>query len=1162
MKKLMLSLVAACAALVSFTLKGELKWGAGDYTPEDWTPAENNLLFGNRATFAGTLYTEDKCSTDPATVTDGIVPGSSCDYKKIFGIADNSSLTWDLGVASDIKSLRVFTRWGDGGRSGIGISSVKVWVDGAADWTTLEGSALSYQIDDKKGASLYGVLTNDTGLAIAENVLKLQVNFGHQDNKGTGYVEFEAVSASEMKPTPATADFRPYSIGGTTQTFAAKVTSYGRFSSAATMTMELSTDAEFTAILSSDPVALSGDGDLNVEKQLTVSGLQPDTLYYSRLKVVNEKGVTFVSETQQYSTIDTLICLGVGYVTTETGFKATVVISSMDAASATIDFYANGALVESRDISAAGNYDFDVTSSAAAVVLRAEISYDGRTVTREVTAQKGASGHVLPDPSAHASAATALKIKPGDTITLPSVLEPAHYLVLNQSFLSQQDNVFTAIKPGIVGIEVYGADGTLATTMAVIVLPEKIGNGNIYIKKDKSENWGAASHWWNADGTQATDYPRLADDIAMIPDSETWKCYMPIPSGAVLGGLYVGRFVNAEGGVVLRYNSLTFRRTDGKPVMIQACSNCHIAGDNKSSAGIQFGDGATDFIYESDTIFDGGWDGVDIAKAYCYLSYKSNSPHEIKKGVTLTFKNFSAKGTSRGYTFAAPTLKGAGTIWNRSAANIRYENASDEFSGIVRDSSHGNENFDRSGPTFFNSAAMTNASVEAYGFVCNSSGSPDPSSTAGSGIVKTGWDPNYDCPAVHAWINWLPAHGMTLVNAVYFCGSTENGGYGVGNAEYKYTESLTVGRGFSYVYRHQDRSNKSGHPINWFETDALAHADKGTIRIDDHYRSSRDKDPGTSTNNVTILHGFNALAVGGTGDSQTAKNFPILPWAVSPSKHTGKLDFICVDANERVCDRYAVDEKPSDVPTGEDANVYTWQRDLVLSESKVFNALTICNNNKLKTMGAGKTLTLTSGGLILLQNTSSIGTKTGGEENGALVLGDATKPGYVYALSTDPNDPNCVYAPTTAKGGLVFGYTGYALLAGDQTGVDDELVVNAGTLDLGSQDKTVACTLDVPVRVLANATVKLNNAEMRDSAVYFDDIAGYSGKVALNAASTTCLKVYVRDTPEETEWTSIPRGTYTAAELNKLFKTEHFTGDGQLIVRKDDFVSGMVIIIE
>ena len=1137
-----------------------------DYTPVDWTPAENNLLLGNRATFAGKLYTESKCSEDPATVTDGIVPGSSCDYKKIFGIADNSSLTWDLGVASDIKSLRVFTRWGDGGRSGIGISSVKVWYDGDADWTTLEGSALSYQVGQKLGASLYGVLTDSSGGAIAENVLKLQVNFGHQDNSGTGYVEFEAISASELKPTPAAGDFKPYSIGGTTQTFSAKVSSYGRFSSAATMTMELSTDAGFTTILSSDPVALSGDGDLNVERQLTVSGLQPDTLYYSRLKVVNEKALTFVSETQQYPTIDTLVCLGIGYVPTETGVKATVVISSMDTASATIDFYANGAFVESRDISAAGNYDFDVTSSAAMVALRAEISYDGRTVTKEETAQKGASGYVLPDPSAYATVATALKVKSGDRISLP-LIGKMSYRILNHSFLSLDGAVLTAIKPGVVGVEVYGLDGTLAATMVVVVLPEKIGNGNIYIRAETSnQDWHSASNWMTVDGSVATDCPHNVDDIAIIPRLSTAQ-YFKVKEDISLGGLYVGiiksganstYYIQRADGVTT-IPVVTFRRTDGEPVTIQICGNNQKDVDSLRTY-LQFGDGNNKlgFKYESDTILDGGWDGVDAKFANGRPSYATNCTNEIPAGVTLTIKNIDTTGTDASCTFAAPVLKGAGVFWNRSGANIRFESSrqSDLFTGVIRDSSHGNQNIWRSGPSNFYSAAVTNASVEAYGFVANSSGSPG-ANTSGVGMFCTGHDHTHANPGIHPWINWLPARGMTLINSTYFCGSTESG-YGVGVAEYKYTAKTTVGRGFSFIYRNSNRNNKDGHPINWFETDALVHADKGTIRIDDYHRSNY-ADVSDTTNTVTILRGFKNFAVGGAGDPKTSENYPIVPWMVTPSKNTdnGKLAFTCADGDDRICDMGTRTNRKLDEVVDEDENAFVNNKTTALTADRTVNSLWIWNQNQEKKFGADRTLTVKSGGVIFRADDSSFGTKTGGDANGAVVLGDATKPGYIFAESTNASKPNSIYAKVTAPGGLVFGYTGYAVLAGDQTGVDDELVVNAGTLDLGSQDKTVACTLDVPVRILANATVKLNNVEMKDSAVYFDDIAGYSGKIQLNAAETTCLKLYRRDTPEETEWTSLPRGTYSAATHPDLF-----TGTGTLVVRKDDLARGMYLIVK
>lgn len=766
------------------------------------------------------------------------------------------------------------------------------------------------------------------------------------------------------------------------------------------------------------------------------------------------------------------------------------------------------------------------------------------------------------DPSEHASAATALKVHAGDTIALPG---DSSYMVLNKSFLSQNGNLLTAIKPGIVGVECTNSVGALATTMAVFVLPEKIGEGNIYIKKDTSESWNKASAWLNVDGTAAADYPHLTDDIAIIPDSATWKCYMPIPADCVLGGLYFGRFVNAEGGIVLRYNSLTFRRSDGKPVMIQACSNN--LTDEKSSAGVQFGDGATTFIYESDTIFDGGWDGVALKKTYCAPSYKSNSPHEIKAGVTLTFQNFPAKGTSMGSTFTAPSLKGAGTVWNRSAANIRYSNASDEFTGVIRDSSHGNDNTDRSGPTYFHAAAVTNASAEAYGFVCNSSGAPS-CSTSGAGMLCTGWDPSYNSPGFHG--NYFPEHGLTLVNSTFRCGSTENTGWGAGIAEVKHTEKFTIGRGFSYVYRHNNRNNKDGHPINWFETDALVHQDKGTIRFDDYNRSEYGS-PQATTNNVSEIHGVSSHLVGGSGNPLTSENYPIIPWMVTPSNHSNnkKLAFTCFDAEDRICDMMTRTSRALDAVVDAQENIYVNNQSIKLTANRTVNSLWLYNpsqGNGAKNLGSGlatATLTVTSGGVILSSNSSGIGTQDRPTQNGKLVLGDASHPGYVFAEATTATTPNGIYAEVTAPGGLVFGYTGYALLAGDQTGIDDELVVNAGTLDLGSQDKAMACTLDVPVRILANATVKLNNAAMSSSDVYFDDIAGYTGKIELNAAETRCRKLFVRDTPEETEWTALPAGTYGASGSGaENVDDTRFSGTGILTVSSaGDAVGAMIIVM-
>ena len=973
-------------------------------------------------------------------------------------------------------------------------------------------------------------------------------------NKAGEKANADRIEFKTLTPTAPTGSFRLLDLSSDSQTFEATLDDFGDGSTNAVLTMELSTTAGFDEIAASASVTVDATG----AQMLTVSGLESGVLYYSRLKIDNSWHVPYVTASQSYATRAQVECAGIGYTTTETGFDVSVAISYVSVDDATVTLFADGVQVgETQAITAAGNYPFAVTTDAKSVALKAVVAYGATEKEFTITATKGTSSRIVGNVTDHASAATALKVKPGDQITLPPLAGLASYKILNHSFLSLDGTVLTALKPGIVGVEAYGADAALVATIGIIVLPEKIGNGNIYIKKDKSENWGAASHWWNIDGTQATDYPHLADDIAIIPDSETWKCFMPIPAGAVLGGLYVGRFVNAEGGVVLRYNKLTFQRTDGKPVMIQACSNSRISG--KSSATIQFADQATEFYYASDTIFDGGWDGIDATMATARPVYNANGTHEIPAGVTLSWRNLDNTNIKQGQNMIdCPILIGEGTVWNRSAAGIKYGRDCSRFTGVYRDSSRGNSGTWVSAPTWLRHASVSNGSAEVYGYVNNSSGSPSISGS-GVGFLGTGGDHPSVAPAPHE-DSWFPKKGLTMVNSQYDMAQIENGSWN-GAPEKKLTDNFTVGQGFSAVIPLNDlRSTDQKFPINWFETADLVHLNKGTLRFDDLERKNQGNVYlDAPKHSKTFLHGISDYLVGGTGDPKTSENYPIVPWMVMPSKNTdnGKLAFACADGDDRICDMGTRTNRKLDEVVDEDENAYVNNKTTALTADRTVNSLWIWNQNQEKKFGADRTLTVKSGGVIFRADDSSFGTKTGGDANGAVVLGDATKPGYIFAESTNASKPNSIYAKVTAPGGLVFGYTGYAVLAGDQTGVDDELVVNAGTLDLGSQDGTVACTLDVPVRILANATVKLNNVVMRDSAVYFDDIAGYSGKIQLNAAETTCLKLYRRDTPEETEWTSLPRGTYSAETHPDLF-----TGTGTLVVRKDDLARGMYLIIK
>lgn len=993
------------------------------------------------------------------------------------------------------------------------------------------------------------------------------------ENDNGHSVTSSASAFTTLLPTAPEGTVILKSNGAASQTFIVTVTDLGDGSDSATVTMQCATDAGFTeGLRESDPVVVA-ESDLGIAKDIAVSGLQKNTDYYTRLKIVNTWGFVYYTEAEPYTTFDSVVVQGVGYASVEGGFNVDVVVSYMEGDSVTVELFANGVSVGTKTLTEAGAASFEVASASDLTVLRAVVT-GAVTVEKTASAKKGTTSIFVGDPAEHASSATAIKLHIGDSVSLPALIGNMSYKVLNHSFLLQDGNVFTAIKPGIVGVECYDAGGALATTMAVVVIPEAKDPGRIFIWNEtkKSSTWCAASTWLALDGSEAADYPHLADDVAIFPlytqNNPTLNLGEDVTVGQILFGYAkdastAGLKIQSADSTTVR--TMTFRRTDAGKCLLQACGNCQTndSSGNARRQTLTFGGNATRFVCMSDTEFDGGWDGIDAKYATARPSYASNSPLVINSGVTYSLRNIDTTGTDASCTFAAPKLEGEGVFWNRSGANVRFESSrqSDSFTGVIRDSAHGNQHIWRSGPSNFYSAAVTNASVEAYGFVANSSGSPG-ANTSGVGMFCTGHDHSHANPGAHPWINWLPARGMTLVNSTYFCGSTELG-YGVGVAEYKYTATTTVGRGFSFVYRNSNRDNKSGNPINWFETDELVHQDKGTIRIDDYYRS-KYADPADTTNNVTILHGFKSLAVGGNGDPKASENYPIIPWMVTPSKNTDseKLAFTCVDGNDRICDMATRTNRALDEVVDENENAYVKDKSVALTSDRTMNTLWLYNANKEKKLGAEKTLTIASGGLILRADNSAIGTKDGGEANGALVLGDEASPGYVFADATDASKPGAIYAKVTAPGGLVFGYTGYALLAGDQTGIDDELVVNAGTLDLGSQDKTVACTLDVPVRILANATVKANNVSMDSSAVYFDDIAGYGGKMELNAAETRCQKLFVRDTPEETEWTALPSGTYGASGSGAEFiDDDRFTGPGQLIVSGSASDLGVIVIV-
>ena len=179
------------------------------------------------------------------------------------------------------------------------------------------------------------------------------------------------------------------------------------------------------------------------------------------------------------------------------------------------------------------------------------------------------------------------------------------------------------------------------------------------------------------------------------------------------------------------------------------------------------------------------------------------------------------------------------------------------------------------------------------------------------------------------------------------------------------------------------------------------------------------------------------------------------------------------------------------------------------------------------------------------------------------MLGDATHPAYVWARGK-ASGPNHLWAQVTAPGGFVSAYSGNLVLGGDQTLISREIAVNAGSLQLGTVDSSCRLAKNLPVRIYANATLKLpNDSSVSGNILKFDGAAGWFGKVELlPGVAAKCRRAYWRDYPEVQEWHSLPRGVYGSSSSGAPnVRDDLFTGAGTIEILRDESENPFVILV-
>lgn len=947
-------------------------------------------------------------------------------------------------------------------------------------------------------------------------------------------------------------------VGCTTLSSELYLSSYGLGADSATVTLEASESDAFSTI------AATATAGANLDKTIvSLSGLAENTPYYLRFVVQNEWNATTNVPLPAVVTKPLPFAVdGVSYAPNGDAFDFALEVADVyDGATCTATLSYNGVSVE-RSFSAAGNVAWTGVSAAsgpatATVVVTTTSSGRPFSKTWTLPVDPGTSATVVPDVAAHASAVNALWMKPGDRAVLPELEGSAFYQVLNDRFASLDGNVLLALEPGIVGVRCVDAN-FVTNVMGVVILPDAIGSGSIYVfkesKRKNTDDWARSECWDKVEnGTRAAtndSIPQNADDIAILPFyGHTGDLYIRHTDNISLGGLYAGMIrpdasVNChlERFKDVAIKTVTFRRTDGQPVDVKTCPNSE--GGNYSRIVLAGYD--IDVVWASDAVIDGCSSETDLNGPRGRFYVKTGGSTNTLQNVTLTFQGYPGYqiNGNGGTDTIKGVWKGTGTIVKKGFGGIAFDGDFSGFSGTIREvtgPSPGNLK-DNAAGLLMRAAGASNVAAHVYGWPAynHSTGAMEFNSLS-RGLLGTGGygvGPEKGAQA--------PAKGLYLHGGTYKAYAIDNASWGVGVKDEKAFDVLSVGAGFSYLTLQAANSNSGGKPINAVTAKTLAQTDKGTLVI---YDPSCNNAPGsTVTNSMFTIESPERYTTGVAGDCLTSDAYPIIPWiVVNRASDYGTIEFAAFDANGRIV-KAQWNNKEIDKANSENSNAYADNKHLDNGTTTdiTVNSLYLGNSNYRKTLGAGRTLTITSGGLVLHGVGSGIGV-AGGTENGSLVLGNATHPAYVYAKSF--TGTNRIWSAVTAPGGFVKSWTGNLELGGDQTGIADEIAVNGGTLALGSVEYGITLADNLPIRVCAGAKLILPSGNaVAKNPLKIDGSAEAFGKVEL-PVNQTCASLAVRDVYESDEWTTLPSGTYGSSESAAEFvRDDLFVGPGVLTV--------------
>ena len=1194
-------------------------WGAGDgeYVAANWAHVDDIATIAAGDTAEAT-YTVSGAGTAAYIAfrfvsAAGVTPAWT-QWSEIYNLSA-SSPAFGLFAAEVVYTNVTYTASCSG--LGAGASSVEANLEIASDvefQNVLRTVPLALTGIGGETLALNGFVTNTTYYA----------RIAGENNLGeSGYSAIVTLTTLDPQPPEGICAFA--GRGFSTLSANAVVTAFGTGSASAVIRLEASTAADFATLagVSDEVAATVGTGTT-----LVVPSLAPDTSYNLRLRIVNEWGLaTYVPIAQSYATREApLTASGIGYTFSADGSAVDIsfgVTEVFDGARCTATLEYDGKPVSSaQTFTGAGTLSWAGIPSAgkaATATVTVTALVDGATYTQTWTAT------VTPGSVSHALSSLAelsnVAFRVGDTATLPELVGATDYYVAldMRSFKLGADGLtLTALEPGfsaVVAMEydaAIGGFGRNPTAGLAVCIPEVEGSGRVFLAKTQTGrwSWNDATKWTNlTDPTAEADYPHLVDDVAIVPMP---KNQVVIESDITVGEIYIGQDATSLNNGEIRLTgrnsaTLTFRRSSGKPGLLRVTGLARydvVGGYYSFNVGGGDGNTSTGLGIEmpGGLVFDGGdWpDWTDTATRAVsgrmrYFPGQGLRYWNIPAGQTLRIVNMYGYNKLVGDTQGGNAnfgwdrngqVTGSGTFLYDAVSSTYIINPFRAFEGTVavrNKQKYDGFSWDQRGGSFWVAADSDSDVEQANATLLIEGDSAYTGLPASFGVVSYGNAHGYG--ANNRRMNALPGKAWILNG-----GTFHSGGQNVDQAFWREdgttatstvcipngAETLVVSNGFSRLsLGSQGDANRPTNAVTFAE---LEHAGDGTLWV---HTDRMWTSTGQSLARAYVrLEGFADHAVGGTGvasysisDASAANvlpaDAPIVPWIVAPISNSDNVFFPGAAADGTlVLAGWPANSVLNDVsdPT---LNVSVDGKSILLDHDVTVNSLRITKNrDQGRQLGEGRTLTITSGGLILgggnivyFDEEKDVAAGTQG------TLNFPTK-AWVYSTLQNTSEPNQIWSRMVAPQGAVFSFPGVLRLGGDQTGIDDHIAVNGTRLELGSA--TAGCTIDVPVHAYgANAKLVVNKAGSfcRQPLHFWGHGTPGAQFVAQAGTEEVVEKFYV-------DGVSMPRGYYGSSEAEASISAlatsshpafvddRHFSGTGWVKVLKDDVVKPTMLLIK